>query len=507
MFVCTPLLFVSAALAEDGMFFGGDPALQPHHNSLGRLCFIIAVLFMLAVGRRLLKRDGVVTKAVGYGLNKHGVARARVLRFGLNSVLSSAFLLALVGVYITAYLMIQNLLRTAVLTVILALIAALVRQWRLAQEDGLTERSMEAKERTREADEQMERLRHFGLTLVWLIGALVIWSAALPALSLLKNVELLPEFRVARDRGPAPAATLPAAHEPLKLENEVAPAPAPASAGAQPAQSAQPRDQLLLSDLLLAIFVGIMANMLVKNIPGLLHFTAFRRLRLDEGGQYAVTTITRYFVIIAGLLAVSGILGLNWSKVHWLAAALTFGIGFGLQEIFANFASGLILLLDRSIRVGDAVTVGTLSGVVARIQMRSTTVTLWDHSDMVVPNKEFVTTKLVNWTLSHRETRVDLKVGVDYGSDVEQVREVLMRLAEEHPAVLKDPAPQVLLTEFGQSAILFELRVFGLYSYGRPVLLDELHRAVMREFRRLGIVIAFPQLDVRLNSIVVAQKA
>ncbi len=113
----------------------------------------------------------------------------------------------------------------------------------------------------------------------------------------------------------------------------------------------------------------------------------------------------------------------------------------------------MILLFDRSIRVGDSVTVGNLSGIVARIQMRATTVTLWDHSDMVVPNKEFITTKLVNWTLSNPETRVDLKVGVDYNSDVEQVREVLMRLAQEHPAVLKEPPPQVLLTEFGDSAI------------------------------------------------------
>ena len=126
--------------------------------------------------------------------------------------------------------------------------------------------------------------------------------------------------------------------------------------------------------------------------------------------------------------------------------------------------------------MGDAVTVGNLSGIVARIQMRATTVTLWDRSDMVVPNKEFITTKLVNWTLSHPETRVDLKVGVDFSSDVEHVRETLLRLAHAHPAVLKEPEPQVFLTEFGDSAILFELRVFVEYAYGRPVLLDELHR-------------------------------
>jgi potassium efflux system protein len=118
---------------------------------------------------------------------------------------------------------------------------------------------------------------------------------------------------------------------------------------------------------------------------------------------------------------------------------------------------------------------------------------------MVVPNKEFITTKLVNWSLSYPDTRVDLKIGVDYGSDVEQVHAALIRIAQEHPAVLKSPAPQVLLTEFGQGSILFELRVFGLYSYGRPVLLDELYRAMVTEFKKQGIVIARPHLEVQLN--------
>ena len=509
--VCTPLFFIAAALAHDGMFFGGEPALQSYHDSLGRLCFMIAALHAFVVWRTVLNRSGAVAKAIGNRLGKPGIMRMRMARFTCNLVLLSAFLLALFGFYTTAYLLIQNLVRTAVLTVILALVSALIRQWRLSQERRLTAvtTSSEAEERNRKADEQVRRLSRFGLTLVWIVGALIIWSVALPTLSLLKNVELLPEFKITVDRTLATVATRPVSQERSNAEKqESTPSPAtvptPGTRPDQPVQAGQP---LYLSDLLLAIFVGSMAIMLARNIPGLLYFTVLRRLRLDEGGQYAVTTITRYLVVMAGMIAVSGILGVNWSKVQWLAAALTFGIGFGLQEIFANFASGLILLLDRSIRVGDAVSVGTLSGVVARIQMRATTVTLWDHSDMVVPNKEFITSKLVNWTLSHPETRVDLKVAVDYGSNLEQVREVLMRLAEEHPAVLKDPAPQVLLTEFGESAILFELRVFGLYSYGRPVLLDELHRAVVREFRRLEIVIASPKLDVRLNSVAMIHNA
>jgi potassium-dependent mechanosensitive channel len=238
---------------------------------------------------------------------------------------------------------------------------------------------------------------------------------------------------------------------------------------------------------------------LVKDLPGLLEFLVFRRFDLDAGAKYAINTIARYSVTILGVIAVSSILGIAWSQVQWLAAALTFGIGFGLQEIFANFASGLILLLDRSLRVGDAVSVGELSGRVSRIQMRSTTITLWDRSEMIVPNKDFVTGKLVNWTLSFPESRVDVKVGVAYDSDIDLVRRVLMEVASANPNVLKAPPPEVLLTEFAQSAILFELRVFCLYDYGRMLLLDQLQSAVFHQFRKNGIVFAFPQLDVHLN--------
>jgi len=504
-FVFTPLCFVSAALAEEGMNFNGDSLAQSYHNSLGRLCFMIAMLSLLYIGRRILKQNGPVAAAIGEGYDTHGVAKARVARGAFTLACCVPFVLAFLGFYVTAHLLLKNTFRTVAWTIVLMLLYFLLRRWRLNQaEEVSASSSPQDEELAHKAEEQVRRLSRFGLTLVWIIGAFFIWSAALPALSLLKRVELLPEFRVvvnttAESDHPPAAETPPQAEDQKTPPGKAAVLPVPTTA--KPAQTVRSRQPLLLSDVLLAIFVGILTSMLVSNIPGVLQFTVFRRMKLDVGGQYAVEMLARYFVIIVGMAMVSWILGVNWSSIQWLAAALTFGIGFGLQEIFANFASGLILLFDRSIRVGDAVTVGDLSGVVARIQMRATTVTLWDRSDMVVPNKEFITTKLVNWTLSHPETRVDLKVGVDYESDVEQVREVLMRLAHEHPAVLKDPAPQVLLTEFAPSAILFELRVHGLYAYGRPVLLDELQCAVVREFRKVGIAFAFPRLDVQLNAV------
>jgi potassium efflux system protein len=503
VYVLTPLWFVASALATEGMQYDSDPLLQSHHNSLGRLCFMAAVLGLIVIGRRVLKPGRAVADALGSGFDARGIRRGRAVRWLFYLIFLFAFLLAVTGFYLTAILLMLNVFRTAAWTMCLMLLAYLIRQWRRDHSEAvILSRSTQDEEQTRHADVQVRRLTRFGLTLVWIGGTLVIWSATLPALSLLKRVELLPEFKITMDRALQPNAELAAA-ETQRVEKEegppAKPSAAPVTAPPETPAKVSPRDPLLLSDVLLAILIGILTSMLVGNLPGLLHFTLFRRLKLDVGAQYAVDTIARYIVLIVAMLLLSRILGLDWSKVQWLAAALTFGIGFGLQEIFANFAAGLIILLDRSIRVGDAVTVGDLSGIVARIRMRATTVTLWDHSDMVVPNKEFIITKLVNWTLSNPDTRVDLNVGVDYGSDVEQVREVLMRVAQEHPAVLKSPAPQVLLTEFGDSAIKFQLQVFGMYSYGRPVLLNELNTAVVREFRKVGIVMAFPQLDIHIK--------
>lgn len=236
-----------------------------------------------------------------------------------------------------------------------------------------------------------------------------------------------------------------------------------------------------------------------KNIPGLLEYTLLMWMPIDSGARYAISTLVRYVITIIGLSVAAGMLGLSWQSIQWMAAALTFGLAFGLQEIFANFVSGLIILLERTIRVGDPVTIENLSGRVTRIQMRSTTIMLWDGSEMIVPNKEFITGKLVNWTLSDPRTRVDIPVGVAYGSDVEKVKELLLKVAREHPAVLADPEPQALFLEFGDSALKFELRVFIFFDYGRPTAQDELHTAIDKLFREHGVVIAFPQVDVHVQ--------
>jgi potassium efflux system protein len=192
-----------------------------------------------------------------------------------------------------------------------------------------------------------------------------------------------------------------------------------------------------------------------------------------------------------------GLLGISWSKIQWLAAALTVGLGFGLQEIVANFVSGLILLMERPVRVGDAVTVGNLQGRVSRIQIRATTITLWDQSEMIVPNKEFITTKLINWTLSNSRRRIEIPLRVAYNADLEKVKRILVQVAKEHPDVLKDTEPQALLLEFGDDAIKIELRYFVDFGMGVRTR-DELQMRIDRAFREAGIEFALPRLNIEI---------
>jgi potassium-dependent mechanosensitive channel len=497
-----PTLYLMVmALAQEGALPNADLRMQAYHDSLGRLCFIAMLYSLLRAARRALRPGGAVAAVVRERISSPRGFYWRLLSRPIFTVLLLApMLLALMGYYFTALLFTKNMLHTAALTVALGFTSALIFRWRYDQRLRLTappDRS--GKDIAELSERQVRQLSFFGLTLLWIVCGLWIWSATLPSLTLLRQVQLMPSIKLL----PQATAEDPDAQQP-QAESAAAPAPAlplpvPAAKPATPAAPAPPSSPLLLYDVVLAGFVGLLVILFVKNVPGLLEFTVMRRFAFDAGAKYALSSIARYIVIIIGVGILSGILGIEWSKVQWLAAALTFGIGFGLQEIFANFASGLILLFDRSVRVGDAVSVGDLSGRVAQIQMRATTITLWDRSEMIVPNKQFITSQLVNWTLSYPETRVDVKVGVAYASDTDLVRRLLLEIADANPHVLRLPPPEVFLTQFADSAILFELRAFCLYEYGRLLLLDELHTAVLREFREHGISIAFPQIDVHLK--------
>lgn len=257
---------------------------------------------------------------------------------------------------------------------------------------------------------------------------------------------------------------------------------------------------ITLADLALAVLVAAATVFAVRNLPGALEVMILSRLHLAPGTGYAITTVVAYLIVIIGVIASLNILGAQWSKLQWLVAALGVGLGFGLQEIVANFVSGIILLFERPIRVGDTVTIDGITGTVSRIRIRATTLVDWDRKEQIIPNKTFVTQDLTNWTLSDSITRVIVHVGVAYGSDVDGVKALLVRLIDANDRVVSEPEPAVFCVGLGDSSINFELRVFVRSMLDIMPLSHELHAAITRELRQAGIEIPFPQRDIHIRT-------
>jgi potassium efflux system protein len=255
-----------------------------------------------------------------------------------------------------------------------------------------------------------------------------------------------------------------------------------------------------LANLVMAVVVVVFTIIASKNLPGLLEITILNRLAMDAGARNAFTTLCRYAITAIGILLAFNTIGFRWSSVQWLVAALGVGLGFGLQEIVANFICGLIVLFERPFRVGDTVTIGAITGTVSRIHIRATTVVDWDRKELIVPNKEFITGQLVNWSLSDPITRFKINVGIAYGSDTELAEKLLVKVLNENPMVLKDPKPTAFFLGFGDNSLNFELRLFVDNLDHRLPVQHELHKAIDREFRKAGIVIAFPQRDVHFDA-------
>jgi potassium efflux system protein len=257
-----------------------------------------------------------------------------------------------------------------------------------------------------------------------------------------------------------------------------------------------------LADLLLAVIVIAVTFVASRNLPGLTEIALLQYLDLQSGSRYTINAILRYIVVTIGVIAVLNIIGLNWSKIQWLVAALSVGLGFGLQEIVANFFSGLIILFERPVRVGDTITVGQLTGTVSKVRIRATTITDWDRKEIIVPNKAFITEQVVNWTLSDPITRVVIPVGVSYGSDVQLATRVMEQALANMPLVLDEPEPKVYFMGFGDSSLNFNLYVFSRQLADRLPLMHAVHEQILAALRENGIEIPFPQRDLHVKSVV-----
>ncbi|MBK5283348.1 MAG: mechanosensitive ion channel [Nitrospiraceae bacterium] len=222
---------------------------------------------------------------------------------------------------------------------------------------------------------------------------------------------------------------------------------------------------------------------------------------VELGVRLAISAIVRYIIIAVGLIVILQTTGIDLSTVTILAGALGVGVGFGLQNITNNFVSGFILLIERPIKVGDRIEVGPVTGDVVNISLRATTVVTNDNIAIIVPNSEFVSSRVINWSYTDRSVRFNFPVGVSYRSDPELVRRLLLQVADQHAGVLKDPKPDALLQEFGDSALNFILRVWTKQHATTPGMLrSELNFMILKTFKEQGIEIPYPQRDLHIRS-------
>ena len=258
---------------------------------------------------------------------------------------------------------------------------------------------------------------------------------------------------------------------------------------------------ITLVNILISIYIAAITYVLTKNLPGLLQIVVLNRLKVSQGNSYTITTLLSYIITAGGTFMCLNALGMEWEKLQWLVAALSVGLGFGLQEIFANFISGIILLFEKPIRVGDIITINGVSGTVLKIRIRASTLMAFNKKEIVIPNKQFITSSLTNWTLSDTLIRLEMKVTIGYSSDTTEVRQNLERIARECPYVSKEPKPFANFTDFLDSNIEYTLYVYIKKISDIYETTDWLHTAVFNEFNRLGIEFAFPQCDIQIKNL------
>jgi potassium-dependent mechanosensitive channel len=261
----------------------------------------------------------------------------------------------------------------------------------------------------------------------------------------------------------------------------------------------QPTGLISLWDVFMSLIAILLTIVATRNLPGLIELSVFNPLDVDADIRYAASRIVQYIIVMIGFVVSVSWLGLSWTDVQWLVTAMSVGLGFGLKEIFSNFFSGLILLFERPIRIGDVVTIGQVSGTVSKIQTRATTIIDWDKKELIIPNQSLILENLVNWTLSNQTTRVTFMLGLAYDTDVEHAQQIIMETIVKHPLVLKEPEPSALLINFGDSSLDFEIRVFVAETNHRMKTKHELHINLVNAMRKNNIQIPFPQRDIHIN--------
>ncbi|MFE8035484.1 mechanosensitive ion channel domain-containing protein [Thiohalocapsa marina] len=481
MTLLLPLGFIAAAVygsADEGF-----------RGTLGRLALTLIGLGLAVLTARVMHpRRGILSAVLEAGPNGW-LNRLRLLWYPLMVGVPAALsIMALSGYLYTSGTLLALFIGELWLVLALIVLHQLIARWlivtrrSLALKAALERRAAREAEREAAADKpaetalsaeeeavdlatldaQTRKLLNTVIGLAAALGLFLIWSDVLPALSLLERVTLWSYST----RVDGVERTVP----------------------------------VTLASIGLVLVILLVATVAARNLPALLEILLLKNTAVSAGSRYAATTLTGYGITAIGALLVFSTLGLSWGQVQWLVAALGVGIGFGLQEIVANFISGLIILFERPVRVGDIVTIGDTSGVVTKIEIRATTIRNWDKQELLVPNKEFITGRLLNWTLTDQTNRVTITVGVEYGSDVAAALGLLAEAARENARVMTDPAPMVTMEGFGDNALTLVLRCYLENLDYRLTVTSELHQAIDSKFRAAGIGIAYPQRDIHLRS-------
>ena len=259
--------------------------------------------------------------------------------------------------------------------------------------------------------------------------------------------------------------------------------------------------RLSITDLMFAVIVFLALLTATRWLQRLLETRVFPQTRLDSGMRNSLKSTVGYVGLIIALAVAIATAGIDLSNIAIIAGALSIGIGFGLQNIVNNFVSGLILLAERPIKIGDWIVVGEHEGFVQRINVRATEVRTFQHSSVIIPNSELLSSALVNWTHKDATARIEIPVGVSYGADVDLVRDTLIEIAASHPEVMPEPGPFVLFTAFGDSSLDFELRCYTSQAGRRVRIATAMRFEIVRLFRERGIEIPFPQRDVHVRGL------
>lgn len=455
------------------------------NDVIGQVNTIVSLLFCIII---IAPRFKNVLRSYEDEKKSHNHIIVKIVQFGLQIIPVGLVLLVALGYYYTALNLIQHLINSYIAWCVWWLIRQVIYRGITVSSRRLAHRRLEEKLRQKQAgfndgsisddvvvlnekeeglalNEVRSQLLRFADLFIWtaLIGIFYyVWSDLVTVASYLREVTLWQQTTTT--------------------------------------EAGIVMESITLFNLLVALVIVGITYVLVRNISGILEVLIFSRVKLSQGTPYTITTLLTYVLVAVGGAWAFATLGMSWSKLQWLFAALSVGLGFGMQEIFANFVSGIILLFERPIRVGDTVTINGVSGTVAKIRIRAITLIDFDRKEVIVPNKSFVTGQVINWALSNTMTRLVINVGVAYGSNLELVKKLLLQAANEQTTVLKDPEPRAYFLSFGASTLDHELRVYVAQLAERTNTIDALNRRINELFAENNIDIAFNQLDVFIKN-------